>query len=368
MDTEIINIEVKELIKMPDTLLTQEKISFELINTLPGIAAGIRAIIKSSLIPVKALSCKLTDIQTSDGFNISYEIRDVRIRLIPVLQSIPIDFTTYLDVKNDTNQIMNVYSGHIAGLGGKYADNNAPICTLRPHTYMHIPNITVEEGTGYYNSPGFSLVGANSFECLDFPKIIYMDKFGYHFTRRISADDLVRLSGDENNRNWFGKKILVIDPEYDEKYKSYNPENFDIIVPGPVELQKGFNCNPSHYHLSFNTYGTLPAMDILSRTFRFLVDEYTRINSGITTNDMKVTTRHVDNVYNIIIRSTHKLFAEILMQYIVRSGFTCSYLSPTYSKTEVTFRIDHPESQKIVTDAVSTLIQTFTRIMSGLVK
>jgi DNA-directed RNA polymerase subunit L len=128
-------------------------IQFQLLNSNEAFANSIRIVFNDELL-VNYLNVSIFDINTDDKYILSDNIAD-RIASIPLKQEINIKKTYKLNVINNSNDIIKVYSGEIKNHDNSNVDDfnsNIVICTLKPNKYIIINNIKIGNDYGYNNS------------------------------------------------------------------------------------------------------------------------------------------------------------------------------------------------------------------------
>lgn len=147
-------------------------ISFELHDTTTEMANALRRCINSEL-EVLTMDFDDDSLSTDDSFIILHEIKK-RINYIPIRQIMGLEFN--LNVYNDTNEIIPVYSSDI--VESKKSGNEELfagtfiVTQLRPGKRLTISNIYITSGVSYKNNASFSFPGKVAYKCLDMPKIV----------------------------------------------------------------------------------------------------------------------------------------------------------------------------------------------------
>lgn len=140
-------------------------LSFELHDTIPEFANIIRVFINSRL-NVFSLSFKDSDMKTDDDFIILDKLRKT-IQLIPIKQIKTLSFE--LDVFNNTNNIIPIYSSELKSKSDKKIYMSQTICIeeLKPGKRLSIKKIEPEIGNSYLNGARFSYPGKVMFEAIE---------------------------------------------------------------------------------------------------------------------------------------------------------------------------------------------------------
>ena len=89
-------------------IFNKESIEFDLINSNEAFANGIRRIFNDELL-VNVLDVNIYDLKTDDKYILPDNIIE-RLNLIPVKQDIPKDTLFHINVINNTNDVMKIYT------------------------------------------------------------------------------------------------------------------------------------------------------------------------------------------------------------------------------------------------------------------
>ena len=132
-------------------MFNKKSLSFELINSNEAFANGIRRIFNDELL-VKSLDVNIYDLKTDDKYILPDNIIE-RLNLIPILQNINDNIVFSINIINNTNDIINIYSKDIINKNKNdkniYFNNNILICSLKPNRYLYINNIKITKEYGY---------------------------------------------------------------------------------------------------------------------------------------------------------------------------------------------------------------------------
>ena len=147
--------------------LNKKSISFELINSNEAFANGIRRIFNDELL-VKSLDVNIYDLKTDDKYILPDNIIE-RLNLIPVLQNINDNVVFSINIINNTNDIINIYSKDIINKNKNdkniYFNSNILLCSLKPNKYFYINNINIKKEYGY-NDHKFA-IGSYNYEVIN---------------------------------------------------------------------------------------------------------------------------------------------------------------------------------------------------------
>lgn len=151
------NSKFKHIIESNKHLLpnmNKESVSFNILNSNEAFANALRRVFINEL-PVKCLNIDTHNIVSSDKFILTDNIIE-RIKLISLLQDIDMNTTFSLNITNDTNDTINIYSRDIVNKNKndktKYFNQNIQICSLKPNRYLNINNIKPDINYGYNNA------------------------------------------------------------------------------------------------------------------------------------------------------------------------------------------------------------------------
>jgi DNA-directed RNA polymerase subunit L len=151
------NSKFKELINNNKHLLpnlNKNSISFDIIDTNEAFANAIRRVYTDELL-VKCLDINVHNLVTNDKYILTDNIKE-RINLISLSQNIPIETKFNLNVVNNTNDIINIYTKDITNKNKNdkksYFNNNIQICSLKPNRFINISDIYINKDYGYNNA------------------------------------------------------------------------------------------------------------------------------------------------------------------------------------------------------------------------
>jgi DNA-directed RNA polymerase subunit L len=147
--------------------LFKKSITFELINSNEAFANCIRRVFNDELL-VKCLDVNIYDLKTDDKYILPDNIIE-RINLIPTLQSINNETTFQLQVSNNSNDVIKIYSNDIINKNkndnNTYFNKNILICTLKPNKFIYINNIKINSDNGF-NDHKYS-IGSYNYEIIN---------------------------------------------------------------------------------------------------------------------------------------------------------------------------------------------------------
>ena len=147
--------------------LNKESIQFELLNSNEAFANAIRRVYNDELL-VKILDVNIYDLKTDDKYILPDNIIE-RLNLIPIKQDIHKDTLFQINVVNNTNDIIKIYTKDIINKNKQdknvYFNNNILICSLKPNHYLYINNIKINANYGYIDNK-YSL-GSYNYEIIN---------------------------------------------------------------------------------------------------------------------------------------------------------------------------------------------------------
>jgi DNA-directed RNA polymerase subunit L len=147
--------------------LSKKSISFELINSNEAFANSIRRVFNDEL-SVKALHANIYDLKTDDKYILPDNIIE-RLNLISLEQSIDNDTMFQIQITNNSNDIVRIYSNDIVNKNKNdkniYFNKNILICTLKPNKHFYINNIHIKSNYGY-NDNKYS-IGSYNYEIIN---------------------------------------------------------------------------------------------------------------------------------------------------------------------------------------------------------
>ncbi len=133
--------------------ITKKGLQFQLINSNEAFANSIRTVFNDELL-VKYLDISIFNISTDDKYILPDNLVD-RIASIPLNQNIDLNKKFKLNITNDTNDIINIYTKHLIPMDGKQKldfNPNIILCTLKPTKFLSISNISINQDYGFNNS------------------------------------------------------------------------------------------------------------------------------------------------------------------------------------------------------------------------
>lgn len=145
----------KDLIEKNKQFLPQYTklgLQFQLLDSNEAFANAIRIVFNDELM-VKYLDGSIFEINTNDKYLLPDNILE-RLALIPLKQNTNINKKYKININNNTNDIIKVYSKEIKSIDSSNSQDFNPnilLCTLRPNKHLIINNIKINEDYGFQN-------------------------------------------------------------------------------------------------------------------------------------------------------------------------------------------------------------------------
>jgi DNA-directed RNA polymerase subunit L len=133
--------------------LTKLGLQFQLLNSNEAFANAIRTVFNDELL-VKYLDVSIFNINTDDKYILPDNIIE-RIASIPLIQNTNNNKKYKLQITNNTNDIIKIYSKELKAVDNSKNNDFNPnilICTLKPNKYLSINNITINQDYGFNNN------------------------------------------------------------------------------------------------------------------------------------------------------------------------------------------------------------------------
>lgn len=216
--------------------------NFNILNTRPSVVNGLRRTIGYEM-DMFVLSCKRKHFDTDDDFIIFEEIKN-KIEMIKIKQISNMSF--YIDLKNNTDEIIDVYYGDIKeykNSGEELFRPDMVLTNLNPGKYLKIDNIKPILGNSETASTRHQINGNLGYECLDLrdykdtPSSMVMPQKNYKITIRpqgyFHPTDIIRLATktiinrieniqkiliENKNNETFSTKKIILEKEKENFY------------------------------------------------------------------------------------------------------------------------------------------------------
>lgn len=306
--------------------MNKQSISFDIINSNEAFANAIRRVFNDEL-PTKCLEINYHNVVTNDKFILIDNIIE-RINLIPILQTIDIHTTFSLNIHNDTNDIINIYTKDLINKNKndktQYFNLNIQICSLRPNRHLNINNIQPGINYGYNNS------------------IYSIGSFKYY---SINTDfSIPSLNNDVkdfhleliNNSNIPIKNLINL--------------IYETLYIRLKKIQEYIN----DYNIEKNADDIHKINDDI-----YIIQNNNVKDTNILNNDIK-TDKNFDNLYEIHIKDECHTIGNLLTKYIYLQLPSIEYINyrlhhPLTRKLIIT--IKHSNYKKIINDAIDSIIK-----------
>lgn len=306
--------------------MQKQSLSFDIINSNEAFANAIRRVFNDEL-PTKCLEVNYHNVTTNDKFILIDNIIE-RINLISILQTIDINTLFTLNVHNNTNDIINIYTKDLINKNKndktQYFNLNIQICSLRPNRYLNITNIHPGINYGYNNS--IYTIGSFKYEAIntDFNiPSLNNDVTDYHLelinNSNISIKDLINL---------IYETLYVRLKKIQDYINDYNIEN---------NLDDINKLNDDIYIIQNNNVKDTDLLD----------------NNMLHINNF-------DNLYEIHIKNECHTIGNLLTKYIYLQLPSIEYINyklhhPLTRKLIIT--IKYSNYKKIINDAIDSIIK-----------
>lgn len=294
----------------------KQKLSFELTESQPELANCIRRYLMDEM-EVYSMDVNEEKIKSTDKFILNDFIKK-NIELIPFKQDIDTDIQLKLHVENKTDEIITIYSKDLEILYKNkpakiedYVTTTIPITQLRPCSTIDITDIKIVSGTGKVDAGKFALLSNIYYEIMDVEPL------------------------EENKFKRVGESSLVS-----------NPTHFKLILT-------------SHRNLDLRKIMPLCCANIIKK-LEDIKTELTKIDEKekIYLSDMiELETKGDIKLFNL--KGEYWTISNIIAKYcyIIFNDiqFVCSAILHPSIETSVV-KIKHPESVKIMIDAIKLII------------
>ena len=315
---------------------TPVSLSLELHNSTTELANAIRRTINGE-IKVLRLDLKLEDIKTDDAFI----IHDTLVKNIKHIKIEQIRGRTFkLDVYNNTNQTIDVYSNEIKDVNNTQSsppfDSTIALIELRPGRSLKINNITIKSGSVLEdNDASFSFDGNCRYSCMELPKVDYVKMLESRFKKSSEKKE--------------------------EKIKS------------------SMNCNPTTYRLEVFRQRFIEPVEIFKLALKTIDSKLNIIENFInqsidnkSDNKFYSTKLEISKSNNITIFKLHgetETIGNLLVKYIYLidpsiSQIDCLHKHPT--DKFVIIHIEHNDPKNITLLAIGNIKKEISKILKSI--
>jgi DNA-directed RNA polymerase subunit L len=382
---------------IPKNLIPTSKdvtISFKLIGANSAIANAIR-ICTLEEIPWKSLHVEIKDINTTEKDIIINEFQD-RIGLIKLDQDTHDDAKFSLHAANALGNLENlvVYSGDINRAGGSTkASSDLPfdkkfrLAILNPGKVLQVSNISVVTGYGYEH--GKFTTCSFKYDVLDYMDVYYLSDKEQIISHMTAVADIAReLGGAKAKGDIRGKKVIVI-PNPDiikacserikEKVKGYD----FVIESEKVKPTPSSVANPKDFSLSFTFFCKVDPKEVIVRSLQTLKDRLSTLKSHIdsypeekdTLGLVEITVSRPSGksieIAEVLIRNEDDVIGNLVVKNIMLldpKTAMANYMKIHPSNRSVMVKVMHPQSLKIISDAVKKAHDDFDTLQKQFTK
>ena len=329
------NSKFKDLINNNKHLLpnlNKNSISFDLIDANEAFANSIRRVYNDELL-VKCLDINVHNLVTNDKYILTDNIKE-RINLVSLSQNISIDTKFNLNVINNTNDIINIYTRDITNKNKNdknvYFNTNIQICSLKPNRFINISDIYINKDYGYNNA------------------IYSLGSWKY---KAINTD--FNVSSLNNNIKDFNLELI----------NNYNIEIKDIII----NIYENLYLRLKTIQSSINDYvihGINTNSEEVNKIMNASNDLYIINNklikdSNILDIDGSIP-EEISNIYEIHINNEYHTIGNLITKYVFLQEpnielINYKLIHPLTHKIVIT--IKHSEYKKIINDAIEQIIK-----------
>jgi hypothetical protein len=168
--------------------------------------------------------------------------------------------------------------------------------------------------------------------------------------------------------SFIGKKILIKDKNYDESLAAYQEDEYDLIFDNEnYKFHTGHEANIKNVQLSFETFGTIDATEMVYKSLSAIQDILSVILKAIKDEDKLKVNISRGKEFSITVKDDHAVTANMIQQYIseMAPDVTCKINSPIHSDREFTFSVIHDQGEEILSRAINDLITVFENLKKG---
>lgn len=375
-----ISDEDKEYIKTNLDIINsspRENIEFDLINVDVSVANAIRRSVISDT-KYKCIAPSLHMIDKNQRYS-PFDIK-LRIRNLPIDYDCPIDTLFTLDVLNDTQEKMIIYSSDIKASDNKsYILPNFPIMDLDSGNYIKIMNMPLKEKNNY-NNACWSMCSDFRFEPIDYVVVDFLYKKKV-VDKMVKTKNLLKHIKYKPN----DKVLIIFNPDY-MNFHDMNKhiEYYDHIIENNKK-QMDYEFIPPAYssvetarefHLSFTTNGNMPGKWMIKESINNIINIMTDIKESVVYCQENNVQKYniVDIEYHdpamkmMVIGHTHTI-SRLLMNHILQLIPNIRFINIDtghYSERDFVLNIVHSEPMKIIIDVCDYINDLFHSIISDM--
>jgi DNA-directed RNA polymerase subunit L len=323
------NSKFKELIETNKHLIPnkfKQTLSFDILETNEAFANGIRRVFNDELL-VKCLDISVHNITTNDKYILPDNIKE-RINLISLDQSIRENVIFSLNIVNNTNDTINIYTSDLLNKNkndnNNYFNKNIQICTLKSNKFINISSITINKEYGYNNN--VYSIGSFKYKCIntDFNKSSLnnnLKNFHLEFTNNANIEMKTLISNIYSTLFIRLKKIQ-------DNVNSY------IINDNAEDVNFAKSKNSDIYIIANNSIKDLNSTD--------------------------QTNNNINDLYEIYINNEYHTIGNLITKYVFLLNEDIELINyrlihPLTHK--IIISIKHPEYKKIINDSIEQIIK-----------
>lgn len=329
------NTKFKDLINSNKHLLpnlNKKSVSFDIIDTNEAFANAIRRVYNDELV-VKCLDINVHNLVTNDKYILTDNIKE-RINLISLVQNIDKETKFSLNVVNNTNDIINIYTRDINNKNKNdkkiYFNMNIQICSLKPNRFINISDIYINKDYGYNNAI-YSL-GSWKYKAIN-------TDFNIASLNNNVKDFSLELI---NNSNMEIKEIII--NIYENLYfrlKKIQTSINDYVL-------HGINTNSEEVNKIMNASNDL-----------YIINNKLIKDSNILDIDGSIP-EEISNIYEIHINNEYHTIGNLIAKYVFLQEPSIELINyklihPLTHKLIIT--IKHSEYKKIINNAIEQIIK-----------
>lgn len=355
------------LISLLDYKFVPELIFFDLVDASAAVANCIR-VIGASYLETKFLWFDFTTIDTDESFILDYLLQ--RIAEIPIDQNVPNDFKVKLNVANNTQSSMFVYSKHFTP--NTFCNPTHRLCKLEPGMVLNINNIGIGLGHTEKNNKNYigiapCMVLWEKYEMFDYEHVTVMcgaSTCPIIGSTIIDAQHYVQPKNNEKNLYYTDIEYKPILEQYFSRTAKPSVLNktFDLydnfIHVKNMRTYQSTEILPKKWHLGFRTFGTLGAITILKRILQYIITEITNVEFIFDIDNFKPTKPMLWHLGYLILDS--------IKQFDDTVSITLNM--PFKNEDNLVFYTTYVDKPKLANDAKKRIIDLFNSLLSSITK
>lgn len=300
-------------------ILNKKGLHFQLLNSNEAFANAIRRLFNDELL-VKCMTTNIFNITTNDRYILHDNLIE-RINSIPILQTISNNVIFHLQIENNTNDIIKVYTKDIINKNKNdktiYFNPNILLCTLKPNKILYINNITINAEYGYNHH------------------IYCMGSFNYE----IINTDFTDLS------------LLVTSTDFDIELTTNANISLDKLIN---DMNENILFRLKYIQQSINDYDiSLASSDV------------TKLS------DNNIIILNNNNIYEIHINNEYHTIGNLLTFYIYQLNNNIELINYKLEhplRHKIILNIKHEQYKKLCNDAINNIIKDFTIFKTEILK